>query len=66
MISPKTLLQLAAYSVSLPTFAASPKLAKETVYIPSHIASLVLGRGDGSVGRGAETSKSEGVEPLGR
>ena len=63
MISPKTLLQLAAYSVSLPTFAASPKLAKETVYIPSRIAALVLGRGDGSVGRAAEPLP---VEPSGR
>jgi hypothetical protein len=37
--------QLAAYSVSLPTFAAPPALAKETVYMPSHLAALVLGRG---------------------
>jgi hypothetical protein len=37
--------QLAVYSVSLPTFAAPPALAKETVYMPSHLAALVLGRG---------------------
>jgi hypothetical protein len=54
MITTKILRQLAAYSVSLPAFAASPKLAKETVYMPSRIAALVLGRGDGSVGRSSE------------
>jgi hypothetical protein len=54
MLAPKTLRQLAAYSVSLPTFAATPKLANETVYMPSRIAALVLGRGDGSVGRMGE------------
>ena len=39
-----TLLQLAAYGIYLPTFAVSPKLAKETVYMPSHVAAQVLGR----------------------
>jgi hypothetical protein len=45
MFSSKAIRQLAAYSVSLPTFAALPALAKETVYMPSHLAALVLGRG---------------------
>jgi len=43
MISPKSLRQLAAYSISLPAFAISPKLAKETVYMPSHVAAEMLG-----------------------
>ncbi len=43
MISPKSLRQLAAYSISLPAFAVSPKLAKETVYMPSHVAAATLG-----------------------
>ena len=45
MFSSKAIRQLAAYSVSLPTFAAPPALAKETVYMPSQLAALVLGRG---------------------
>jgi len=45
MFSSKTIRQLAAYGASLPTFAAPPALAKETVYMPSHLAALVLGRG---------------------
>lgn len=45
MFSSKAVRHLAAYSVSLPTFAAPPALAKETVYMPSHLAALVLGRG---------------------
>jgi hypothetical protein len=44
MFSTKTLRQLAAYSsISLPTFAAPPALAKETVYMPSAVAARVLG-----------------------
>ena len=43
MIKPKTLLQLAAYSVSLPTFAVSPFVAKATVYMPSSVAAQRLG-----------------------
>jgi hypothetical protein len=43
MIRPKSLRQLAAYSISLPAFAVSPKLAKETVYMPSHVAAEMLG-----------------------
>ena len=45
MFSSKAIRHLAAYSVSLPTFAAPPALAKETVYMPSQLAALVLGRG---------------------
>jgi hypothetical protein len=45
MFSSKAVRHLAAYSVSLPTFAAPPALAKETVYMPSQLAALVLGRG---------------------
>lgn len=45
MLSSKAIRQLAAYSVSIPTFAAPPALAKETVYMPSRLAALVLGRG---------------------
>jgi hypothetical protein len=45
MFSSKAIRQLAAYSVSLPAFAAPPALAKETIYMPSHMATLVLGRG---------------------
>jgi hypothetical protein len=44
MFSTKTLRQLAAYSsISLPTFAARPAVAKETVYMPSAVAARVLG-----------------------
>ena len=45
MIRPKSLRQLAAYSISLPAFAVSPKMAKETVYMPSQVAAQVLGNG---------------------
>lgn len=48
MFSSKAGPQLAAYGVSLPTFAALPALAKETVYMPSQLAALVLGRGPAS------------------
>jgi hypothetical protein len=48
MIRPKSLRQLAAYSISLPAFAVSPKLAKETVYMPSQVAAATLGRGSGA------------------
>ena len=43
MINPKTLLQFAAYSVSLPTLAASPSVAKATIYMPSSVAAQRLG-----------------------
>ena len=45
MFSSTGIRQFAAYSVSLPTFAAPPALAKETVYMSSQLAALVLGRG---------------------
>jgi len=44
MIRPTSLRQLAAYSISLPAFAVSPKLAKETVYMPSQVAEQTLGK----------------------
>lgn len=44
MIRPKSLRQLAAYGISLPAFAVSPKLAKETVYMPSQVAEQMLGK----------------------
>ena len=43
MIRPKSLRHLAACSISIPAFAATPKLAKETVYMPSHVAAEMLG-----------------------
>ena len=49
MFSTKTLRQLAAYSsISIPTFAAPPALAKETVYMPLAVAARVLGRANPS------------------
>ena len=45
MFSSNLARQLAAYGGSHPTFAAPPALAKETVYMPSQLAALVLGRG---------------------
>jgi hypothetical protein len=45
MIRPKSLRQFAAYSISLPAFAVSPKLAKETVYMPSQVAAATFGAG---------------------
>ena len=58
MIRPKSLRQLAAYSISLPALAVSPKMAKETVYMPSQVAAQVLGKGT----KGLEKP----VEPEGR
>ena len=62
MFSSKAVRQLAAYSVSLPVFAAPPALAKETIYMPSHMAALVLGRGpvNGVVIRDAGTPAPAG------
>ena len=54
MIRPKSLRQLAAYSISLPALAVSPKLAKETVYMPSHVAAQTLGNATKPSDRGAE------------
>ena len=44
MITIKTLRQIATYGISLPALAVSPKLAKETVYMPSRLAAQLLGR----------------------
>jgi hypothetical protein len=61
MFSTKTLRQLAAYSsISLPTFAAPPALAKETVYMPSAVAARVLGRAT----PGGEADKLQGRQPV--
>ena len=43
MNKPKLLRQIAMYGISLPSFAASPAVAKATVYMPSHIAARMLG-----------------------
>ena len=43
MINPKTLRHIAVAGVSLPTFAASPAVAKATVYMPSQVAARVFG-----------------------
>ena len=61
MFSSKTIRQLAAYSISIPAFAAPPSLAKETVYMPSRLAALVLGRGPvtGVVIRGSGEARSD-------
>lgn len=45
MSSRNTNRESTAYRLSHPTFSAPPALAKETVYMPSRLASLVLGRG---------------------
>jgi hypothetical protein len=52
MITPKTLRQIAAYGISLPALAVSPKLAKETVYMPSQLAAQLLGRATDTAERG--------------
>jgi len=56
MINPKLLRNIAVYGVSLPTFAASPAVAKATVYMPSHVAARMLG------GRAAKHVISQPVE----
>lgn len=53
MINHKTIRQIAAYGVSLPTFAASPSVAKATVYMPSHVAAELLRRPSGAIEQGA-------------
>ena len=61
MFSIKTLRQLAAYSsISLPTLAAPPALAKETVYMPSAVAARVLGRAT----RSGEADKLQARQPV--
>jgi hypothetical protein len=44
MLSSEAIRQITACGVSLPTVAAPPALARETVYMPSWLAALVLGR----------------------
>ena len=56
MINPKLLRNIAVYGVSLPTFAASPAVAKATVYMPSHVAARMLG------GRAAKHVTSQPIE----
>jgi hypothetical protein len=58
MIRPKSLRQLAAYSISLPALAVSPKLAKETVYMPSHVAAEMLGKSSQAVPKTAEPEQT--------
>ena len=43
MLNPKLLRNIAVYGASLPTFAASPAVAKATVYMPSQVAARMLG-----------------------
>jgi hypothetical protein len=62
MIRPKSLRQLAAYGISLPAFAVSPKLAKETVYMPSQVAEQTLGTGS-EAPKQAEPDKAVNREP---
>lgn len=50
MFSSNTLRQFATYRVSIPTIDVPSKLARETVYMPSRIATLVLGTGCQSFG----------------
>ena len=45
MMRPTSLRQFAAYGISLPALAVSPKMAKDTVYMPSQVAAQVLGNG---------------------
>ena len=63
MIRPKSLRQLAAYSISLPAFAISPKLAKETVYMPSHVAAEMLGNAAKRIEKPAEPEVSVNRDP---
>jgi hypothetical protein len=62
MFSTKTLCQIAAYSISLPTFAAPPALAKETVYMPSHVAARVLGNANRVIAENASESVKQPSE----
>jgi hypothetical protein len=43
MVRLKLLRHIAVCGVSLPSFAASPAVAKATVYMPSRVAARVLG-----------------------
>ena len=57
MIRPKSLRQLAAYGISLPALAVSPKMAKDTVYMPSQVAAQVLGNGGKRLEKPAERER---------
>jgi hypothetical protein len=57
MMRPTSLRQPAAYGISLPALAVSPKMAKDTVYMPSQVAAQVLGNG----GKKAKTPEPEQV-----
>jgi len=59
MISSQSFRQLAAYGISLPAFAVSPKLAKETVYMPSRVAAQTLGAGTSGAEQAASTNERE-------
>ena len=63
MIRPKSLRQLAAYSISLPAFAISPKMAKETIYMPSHVAAEMLGKNAQPTGQAVEAERPVNREP---
>jgi hypothetical protein len=62
MMRPQSFRQLAAYGISLPAFAVSPKLAKETVYLPSQVAEQALGTGS-MAPKQAEPEKAVNREP---
>lgn len=64
MIRSQSLRQLAAYSISLPAFAVSPKLAKETVYMPSQVAAATLGAGAKKAEPAPEPVKTGNGGPL--
>ena len=59
MISSQSFHQLAAYGISLPAFAVSPKLAKETVYMPSRVAAQTLGAGASGAEQAASRNERE-------
>lgn len=58
MRKPQLLRQIAMYGISLPTFAASPAVAKATVYMPSHIAARMLG---GRAPRACDITPDDGI-----
>ena len=60
MIKPKLLRQVAMYGISLPTLAASPAVAKATVYMPSHVAARMLG---GRAPRASDIKTDDGIAP---
>lgn len=62
MLSTKTLRQLAACSISIPTFAAPPAVAKETVYMPSAVAARLLGGNIGEATNGSGDARTPARE----